>query len=203
MTLVTQAAVFAAHAHDGATRKGSQIPYIVHPMEAAAIAATLTDDPHVVAAAMLHDVMEDCGVSFEELRARFGERVATLVRDESQSEGPESRASWGRRKREAVRRLARGSRDAKIICLSDNLSNMRAIFRDVGREGDAVFLRFNQHDKRQHAWYYRSCAALMEGELGRTLAWQELSGLIAQVFGGVESLMPEDAEEEEVRAHAI
>ena len=185
MTLVTQAAVFAAHAHDGATRKGSQIPYIVHPMEAAAIAATLTDDPHVVAAAMLHDVMEDCGVSFEELRARFGERVATLVRDESQSEGPESRASWGRRKREAVRRLARGSRDAKIICLSDKLSNMRAIFRDVGREGDAVFLRFNQHDKRQHAWYYRSCAALMEGELGRTLAWQELSGLIAQVFGGV------------------
>ena len=203
MTLVTQAAVFAAHAHDGATRKGSQIPYIVHPMEAAAIAATLTDDPHVVAAAMLHDVMEDCGVSFEELRARFGERVATLVRDESQSEGPESRASWGRRKREAVRRLARGSRDAKIICLSDKLSTMRAIFRDVGREGDAVFLRFNQHDKRQHAWYYRSCAALMEGELGRTLAWQELSGLIAQVFGGVESLMPEDAEEEEVRAHAI
>ena len=203
MTLVTQAAVFAAHAHDGATRKGSQIPYIVHPMEAAVIAATLTDDPHVVAAAMLHDVMEDCGVSFEELRARFGERVATLVRDESQSEGPESRASWGRRKREAVRRLARGSRDAKIICLSDKLSNMRAIFQDVGREGDAVFLRFNQHDKRQHAWYYRSCAALMEGELGRTLAWQELSGLIAQVFGGVESLMPEDAEEEEVRAHAI
>ena len=203
MTLVTQAAVFAAHAHDGATRKGSQIPYIVHPMEAAAIAATLTDDPDVVAAAMLHDVMEDCGVSFEELRARFGERVATLERDESQSEGPESRASWGRRKREAVRRLARGSRDAKIICLSDKLSNLRAIFRDVGREGDAVFLRFNQHDKRQHAWYYRSCAALMEGELGRTLAWQELSGLIAQVFGGVESLMPEDAEEEEVRAHAI
>ena len=60
-----------------------------------------------------------------------------------------------------MRRLARGSRDAKIICLSDKLSNMRAIFRDVGREGDAVFLRFNQHDKRQHAWYYRSCSALM------------------------------------------
>ena len=53
MTLVTQAAIFAANAHDGATRKGSRIPYIVHPMEAAAIAATLTDDPQVVAAAML------------------------------------------------------------------------------------------------------------------------------------------------------
>ena len=203
MTLVTQAAVFAANAHDGATRKGSGIPYIVHPMEAASIAATLTDDPHVVAAAVLHDVMEDCGVSFEELRARFGERVATLVRDESQSEGPDSRAPWSRRKREAVRRLARGSRDAKIICLSDKLSNMRAIYRDVLREGDAVFLRFNQHDKRQHAWYYRSCAALMEGELGQTMAFAELSRLIALVFGGVESLMPEDEQDEEVQAHAI
>lgn len=203
MTLVTQAAVFAANAHDGATRKGSRIPYIVHPMEAAAIAATLTDDPHVVAAAMLHDVMEDCGVSFEELRARFGERVATLVRDESQSEGPDSRAPWSLRKREAVRRLARGSRDAMIICLSDKLSNMRAIYRDVLREGDSVFLRFNQHDKRQHAWYYRSCAALMEGELGQTMAFRELSQLIAQVFSGVESLMPEDEQDGEVRAHAI
>ena len=203
MTLVTQAAVFAANAHDGATRKGSTIPYIVHPMEAAAIAATLTDDPQVVAAAMLHDVIEDCGVSFEELRARFGERVAALVRDESQSEGPDSRAPWSLRKREAVRRLSRGSREAKIICLADKLSNMRAIYRDVMREGDAVFLRFNQHDKRQHAWYYRSCAALMEGELGQTMAFRELSQLIALVFGGVASMEPADMEEEEVRARAI
>ena len=200
MTLVTQAAIFAANAHDGATRKGSQTPYIVHPMEAAAIAATLTDDPQVVAAAMLHDVMEDCGVTFESLSAHFGERVAQLVRDESQSEGPDCSTPWGLRKREAVRRLSRGSREAKIICLADKLSNMRAICRDVEREGDAVFLRFHQHDKRQHAWYYRSCAALMEGELGQTMAFRELSQLIARVFGGVPSVEPED---EEVCAHAI
>ena len=80
---------------------------------------------------------------------------------------------------------------------------MRAIYRDGMREGDAVFLRFNQHDKRQHAWYYRSCAALMEGELGQTMAFAELSRLIELVFGGVESLVPEDAQDEEVRAHAI
>ena len=102
-----------------------------------------------------------------------------------------------------MRRLSRGSREAKIICLADKLSNMRAIHRDVMREGDAVFLRFNQHDKRQHAWYYRSCAALMEDELGQTLAFRELSQLIEQVFGGVASMEPADMEEEEVRACAI
>jgi len=200
MTLVTQATVFAANAHDGATRRGSQIPYIVHPMEVAAIAATMTDDAQVVAAAMLHDVMEDCGVGFEELRARFGERVAQLVRDESQSEGPDGRGPWGARKREAVRRLARGSREAMIICLSDKLSNMRAIARDVERDGDAVFLRFHQHDKRKHAWYYRSCAAIMARELGDTHAFAELSALIARVFGDVPDVEPE---EEEECAHAV
>ena len=79
MTLVTQAVVFAAQAHDGALRKGSQIPYIVHPMEAVAIASTLTDDPHVLAAAALHDVMEDCAVDYDTLLARFGSRVADLA----------------------------------------------------------------------------------------------------------------------------
>ena len=84
-----------------------------------------------------------------------------------------------------------------IICLADKLSNMRAIYRDYLREGDAMFLRFNQHDKRMHAWYYRSCAALMEAELGDTLAWQELNMLIANVFGDVQGVEPEK------KAHAV
>ena len=78
MTLVTEAVIFAAQAHDGAARKGSVIPYIVHPMEVVAICATLTDDPQVLAAAALHDVMEDCGIGFDELSRRFGVRVAGL-----------------------------------------------------------------------------------------------------------------------------
>lgn len=85
MTLVTEAVIFAAQAHDGAARKGSVIPYIVHPMEVVAICATLTDDPQVLAAAALHDVMEDCGIGFDELSRRFGVRVAGLVCQESSS----------------------------------------------------------------------------------------------------------------------
>ena len=61
MTLVSDAMIFAARAHDGMLRKGTHIPYIVHPAEVASIAATLTDDPDVLAAA-LHDVMEVCSV---------------------------------------------------------------------------------------------------------------------------------------------
>ncbi len=57
LTLVDQAIIFAAKAHAGAVRKGSKVPYIVHPIEAAAIVAGMTDDPEVIAAAVLHDVL--------------------------------------------------------------------------------------------------------------------------------------------------
>ena len=192
MTLVTEAMIFAARMHDGAVRKGSSIPYIVHPMEAAAIAATLTDDPHIIAATALHDVMEDCGVGYEELEARFGARVAQLVKEDSQNLGEMAGASWGACRHEALRRIRGAGRDLKLIVLCDKLSNIRAMYRDFTRDGVAMFGKFNQSDIRKHAWYYRSCEALIRSEFEDTSAWRELSALIGYVFAGVESVEPED-----------
>ncbi|MBP3655115.1 MAG: bifunctional (p)ppGpp synthetase/guanosine-3',5'-bis(diphosphate) 3'-pyrophosphohydrolase [Clostridia bacterium] len=182
MTLLTRAIAFAAQAHEGMCRKGTDIPYIVHPMEAAAIASTITDDECILAAAVLHDVMEDCGVCFDSLCAAFGERVAELVDNESHTPHPDMRASWLMRKQETIGKIARAGRDSQIIALADKLSNMRAIHRDWRHEGEALFLRFNQHDKRLHAWYYRSCCALLRDRLGDTDAWRELNALIEDVF---------------------
>ena len=141
MTLVTEAVIFAAQAHDGAARKGSMIPYIVHPMEVVAICATLTDDQQVLAAAALHDVMEDCGVGFDELSRRFGVRVAKLVCQESQQYCGDPCQTWNRRKLGAVRRIHAGCRETKIIALGDKLSNMRAISRgNIGIVQQDVFL---------------------------------------------------------------
>ena len=74
--MIEEAAAFAAQAHHGTFRKGTQIPYITHPMEAAVIVSGFTDDPEMIAAALLHDVVEDTGVTEEEIRERFGSRVA-------------------------------------------------------------------------------------------------------------------------------
>lgn len=193
MTLVTQAMIFAAEKHDGAVRKGSDIPYIVHPMEAAAIAATITDDQEILAAAALHDVMEDCGVTYEELRERFGERVARIVREDSQcqSDARGARAPWSVRKRAAVEKLAGYDRDAKLIVLADKLSNIRAMYRDFSRDGVEMFAKFNHSDMRAHAWYYRSCTAHVKAEFGDTSAWRELNALVEFVFDGVQSVAPE------------
>lgn len=69
--MVRKAAEFAAKAHEGALRKGSPIPYITHPMEVAMIVALMTEDQDLIAAAYLHDVIEDAGVVYEELNSNL------------------------------------------------------------------------------------------------------------------------------------
>ena len=79
MKLLTKAIAFASRKHEGQKRKGTDIPYIVHPLEALSIASTLTNDENVLAAAVLHDVVEDTDMTLEALKEKFGSDVATLV----------------------------------------------------------------------------------------------------------------------------
>ena len=130
MTLVTEAVLFAAQQHDGMLRKGTDLPYIVHPAEVLTIASALTNDSEILAAAVMHDVIEDCGVTEKELAQRFGKRVAHLVMSETQLSSGDPRETWDARKREAIERIAEGGHDVKLIALADKLSNMRAIHRD-------------------------------------------------------------------------
>ena len=92
--MIQKAAVFAAKAHEGMMRKGSRIPYIYHPMEVALIVAQMTDDPEVIAAAYLHDVLEDTSVTPEELEQNFGSRVLSFVMAESEDKS----RTWRERK---------------------------------------------------------------------------------------------------------
>ena len=182
MTRLSEAFDFAVQSHDGMLRKGTNLPYLVHPAEVTAIAAAMTDDEDVLCAAVLHDVMEDCGVTFEAIEFRFGARVAQLVESETQPHGGDPHATWDARKTAAVARIAAGSRETKIIALSDKLSNMRAIRRDYDRHGDRLFERFHQHDMRRHAWYYRSILSILEAEFGASDAWKELRAHVEYVF---------------------
>ena len=107
--LVEQAILFATEAHRGQLRKGSNLPYILHPLEAAAIVAGLTDDPEVIAAAVLHDVLEDTSATPGELEAAFGPRVTALVQSESENKRPhlDPRDSWQLRSRRRWRNWRR------------------------------------------------------------------------------------------------
>ena len=81
--LFDRAARLAIDAHNGTERRGKGFPYIIHPMEAAAIVATITNDPEMLAAAVLHDVVEDTDVTIDQIRIEFGDRIAQLVQHET------------------------------------------------------------------------------------------------------------------------
>ena len=182
-SLLDRAIVFAVRAHRNVERKGKGFPYIVHPMEAMSIVATMTNDQELLAAAALHDVLEDTDTTVDDLQREFGERVALLVEAESDIRIEGSRTdSWHQRKQAAIDRLALASRDAKTVALGDKLSNMRAIARDYARQGDALWNLFNVKDRKEHEWHYQWLAASLR-ELSDTSAYQEFVRLIKEVFG--------------------
>ena len=183
--LLDRAIVFAVKAHHNTERRGKGFPYIVHPMEAVEIVATITSDQELLSAAVLHDTVEDTEVTVEQLRAEFGDRIADLVYAESDrfTEGVGEEDSWHDRKQAAIDRLASASHDAKVVAMGDKLSNMRAIWRDYQQKGDELWKIFHVTDKASHEWHYRGLAASLS-ELSDTFAYQEFVRLIDEVFAG-------------------
>ena len=181
--LLDHAIIFAVQAHHNTERRGKGFPYIVHPMEAVEIVATIIPDQELLAAAALHDTIEDTDVTVEQLREAFGERVAELVYAESDqfAEGISEEESWHERKQAAINRLAAASHDAKIVAMGDKLSNMRAIWRDYQVKGDELWKIFHVTDKASHEWHYRGLAASLS-ELSDTFAYKEFIRLIDEVF---------------------
>lgn len=190
--IVERALQYAADAHAGAFRKGTHLPYIIHPIEVAMIvqhsfsldARNLRDDEiFVIAAAALHDVVEDTPHTIEDIRAAFGDRIAGLVASESEDkrEGMRAEDSWKIRKKEFLEHLAGASTDSKLIALADKLSNLRALAKDYARQGDTLWQRFNQKDPKEHEWYYGSVLREVQ-ELDGLQCYHEYEHLLDQVF---------------------
>lgn len=183
--LVSKAIVFSTMAHDGMRRRNGEIPYILHPMEVAAIVGTMTGNQEVIAAGLLHDVVEDAGISIEEIGENFGARVMELVASETENKREElpPEDTWQIRKEESLEKL-RTANDTEILMLwiGDKLSNIRAIYRDFLIEGSSVWNKFHQSDVNLQAWYYRSILKYTE-RISNTLAWKEYKTLVEKIFG--------------------
>ena len=181
--LLDRAIIFAVNSHKGTERRGKGFPYVVHPLEAVSIVSTMTRDQELLAAAALHDTIEDTSVTMEDIRREFGERVARLVEEESDkfAEGVSEEDSWHDRKKAAIDRLAKASRDAKMVALGDKLSNARAIWRDYKTIGDELWKIFHAKDKASHEWHYRGLAESLS-ELSDTFAYQEFIDIIDDIF---------------------
>lgn len=179
MDIIERAILFAGKAHEGALRKGTNLPYILHPIEAATIAARLTVDPEIIAAAALHDVVEDTDYTLEDIRTEFGDRVANLVNNCTENKRRDQPAAdtWMIRKQETIEHLKTAPRDVKVIAFSDKLSNLRSMMIDYLSEGESFWNRFQVKKPKKHIWYYSAMLDSFE-DFGDSLLYKEYLRLI-------------------------
>ena len=187
MSVLDRAIIFAVNAHSGMVRKRGKSPYILHPLEAATIAGKITNDPEIIAAAVLHDTVEDTTVTIEDIKKEFGERVAALVASETENkrEGIPPSESWTVRKTESLQMLKNSTDPAvKIMWLADKLSNMRSFYSLWQKQGDDMWQSFHQKDPARQAWYYRTIDSLLS-DLSEYEPWREYHDLVDKVFANV------------------
>jgi GTP pyrophosphokinase len=147
---------FAAEKHAGQTRKASTIPYIAHLIGVASLVLEAGGDEDLAIAALLHDVVEDCGGApmLKEVRRRFGSRVAKVV-DGCTDADTFPKAPWRERKEKYIRHLKTADADTRLVSAADKLNNVRSIVSDYRAIGESVWSRFNG-GREGTLWYYRT-----------------------------------------------
>jgi (p)ppGpp synthase/HD superfamily hydrolase len=147
---------FAAEKHAQQTRKKTDVPYISHLMSVAGLVLEAGGDEDQTIAALLHDVVEDCGGKpvLEDVRQRFGDRVANIV-DGCTDAYTIPKPPWKQRKLDYLEVLRRADDDIRLVSAADKLHNVRTILADYRHEGDRVWERFSGR-KDGTLWYYRA-----------------------------------------------
>jgi (p)ppGpp synthase/HD superfamily hydrolase len=180
--LVEAALIFAARAHQRQFRKATDVPYIVHPVGVMLILQqTGETDPELLAAGVLHDTIEDAGVSADALAARFGPRVAEIV--VGCTEPDHATAAWEIRKEHTIAYLRTAPREIQLVAAADKLHNIWSMAADYAEQGERLWGRFNR-GRPAIEWYYRALAdSLGAGDLRDHPIVQQLHAQVAALFG--------------------
>ena len=180
--LIEAALVFAARAHRAQVRKATDIPYIVHPVGVMLLLQAAGEtDPDMLAAALLHDTIEDAHVSKGDLADRFGPRVAAIV--EGCSEPEHGNAAWEVRKQHTVVYLRTAPREIQLVAAADKLHNLRSMVADYAELGEGLWTRFNR-GRPAIEWYYRAIAhSLDQGEVRGHPVVRQLHATVTALFG--------------------
>lgn len=176
MNRIHEAIIFAARKHAGQTRKGTDNPYITHPMEVMQILTAENCHENVIIAGILHDVLEDTDAAPADILKLFGEDVLKIVIAESEDKSK----SWKERKQTTISHLGGACSDVKMVCLADKLSNLRSMAADRESAGEKLWERFNAK-KDDIEWYYRKIFEAIKPPPDLGIA-ADYSALLEEVF---------------------
>lgn len=172
-----RALLYATHVHGGQVRKKTTIPYVAHLLAVSATVLEYGGDEDLAIAGLLHDAVEDQGGKprLNDIRNRFGDRVATIVAacsdSTSDTAAGEPKENWHVRKERYLRHLREVDRDTLLVSLADKVHNARSILRDLRKKdiGERVWQRFSQ-PKDRTIWYYDQLAGTFKDVLPGQLA---------------------------------
>jgi (p)ppGpp synthase/HD superfamily hydrolase len=184
-----RALLYATHVHGGQVRKGTRTPYIAHLLAVSATVLEYGGSEDMAIAALLHDAAEDQGGEprLSDIRNRFGNRVADIVRDCSDSlvdtSAGQKKEPWETRKKRYIEHLSRVDEETLLVSLSDKVHNARSILRDLRNPqiGEAIWDRFKPA-KEETLWYYRELADAFRKYLPGQLA-EELREIVDVLEG--------------------
>jgi (p)ppGpp synthase/HD superfamily hydrolase len=175
------ALVFAARAHRDQLRKGTDIPYIAHPVHVSVILIRHGFGENLAIAGLLHDVIEDCGVPLEQIAAQFGAEVARLVEAVSETKAANGvELPWEQRKAEKLAHLHAGGPDVAVLKAADAIHNARSIIADHGQIGAEVWGRFKR-GAGQTVDYYRAILEAVRAKLGEHPIVLELAAAVEEL----------------------
>lgn len=174
---IQEAIIFATLKHQNQKRKGTEIPYIVHPMEVMQLLSAEDLPEEIIIAGILHDTLEDTDTTPKEIEEKFGKAVLDIVLTESEDKSK----TWRERKQHTIDCLKNDSMTTKLVCCADKLSNVKSMYADLQAIGEKLWERFNA-PKEDIKWYYESIAAVLY-ELSEYKMYDELCETIKAVFG--------------------
>lgn len=157
----------ATVAHRSQDRKGSNLPYITHPIHVSVILLNYGFSPAVAVAGLLHDVVEDQGYKLTEIQEEFGPQVAEIVDalSERKRDAQGKMRPWDVRKRDALAHLRQASIEAVAVKAADTLHNSRCFAEDLRQDGDEMWQHFNRGPDAQMG-YYLQVLQIVQKRLG-------------------------------------
>ena len=175
-----EALVFATQLHARQLRKGSEVPYIAHLLSVTGLVLEAGGDEDEAIAALLHDAVEDQGglETLAEIRRRFGDRVAATV-DGCSDAYTIPKPPWRQRKEMYISHLQEANPEVRRVSLADKLHNARSILRDLRKDGEATWGKFNG-GKEGTLWYYRTLVQVFS-EIETNFMIDELTRVVAQM----------------------
>ena len=186
-TAYERALRLAIVAHREQSRKGSGLPYSVHPVHVSVILLRHGFSTDVAIAGLLHDLVEDQGFDLNELDRRFGSQVSRIVDalTEQKHDTRGEKRPWTIRKREALEKLEGSSKEAAAVKAADALHNAESFIEDLQRDGAEIWRHFNQGPAEQLA-YYRRIASISEERLGSHPLVAELAATVKTLADAIE-----------------